>query len=127
MPTECEGDRANEPILMTIRYADGREEQYNVFAAVTAHGLIPGRTQDGTVVYEAEENFGTGVIARIPCPPVIHAAMLQTMSYLLTTHLESMDEETRASVLTSLKHLKKERSTTLFKEHGVEDVYRPEG
>jgi len=87
-------------VSMTITFSDGHTEEFSVFMAIVAEGMIPIHKNGEELYYAADgEKFITKGIMSVRSSMDIIAALLKTSDQLTNTLLGSLDGQGLISLL----------------------------
>lgn len=110
------GGPENQPVKLTITFADGHTQDFDVFVAVGTEGIVAAGIEQGRVYYEAmEEGFSTRAFASIAATTPVIAAILRSIDTIMKSITGSADPTALIELLAASSWLKTEKTTT-FKD-----------
>lgn len=101
-------------VKLTVTYSDGSTEDFDVFLATVASGLIlSGKDEDGDVLYTAGKDLNTRGIAHITASPEVSVALALTSMRVVERIVDGMPPEAIPSWIEALLSLSS-KATELY-------------
>lgn len=97
-------------VKLKVLYSDGSGEDYDVFIAAVADGLIvAGKDDDGSVLYAAGQGFTTWCMTHIAATPDVSVGLIKALQVMVQSMVDSLPPEIAPSFLEAMISLAGEK------------------
>ena len=80
-------------VKLSVTYSDGSIEDFDIFMASVASGLMPAGRDGDRILYTSGENLCVLCLANIAATPEVSAALVKGMMSLVSKFINAMPEE----------------------------------
>lgn len=89
-------------VKLTVKFNDGSAEDFDIFLAVVATGLIPVGKEDCAILYTASGKFAAQSIAHVTATPEVAVGLVLAVESLVQNMIDSLPPEIAPKFLEAL-------------------------